>query len=82
VKRALSISTGVELSVERDPSRRYLIPFFGLETGWLFQDTPGSIARTAEPGTSAFRVPSAGTTWALTTPGGTSPRPDREQPRG
>ncbi len=37
VANAFHLSTGVELSFESNPSRRYLLPVFGLAVGALFQ---------------------------------------------
>ncbi|MEO7328742.1 MAG: hypothetical protein ABI193_09205, partial [Minicystis sp.] len=51
VANAFHLSTGVELSFEANPSRRYLLPVFGLEVGAFFQrqvlSTVGEVSPTA-----------------------------------
>lgn len=42
---AVSAALGFDLSIERNPSRSYLIPFFGLEAGGLFRQGAPSIAQ-------------------------------------
>lgn len=51
VANAFHLSTGVELSFESNPARRFLLPVFGLEIGALFQrqvlSTVGEVTPTA-----------------------------------
>lgn len=51
VANAFHLSTGVELSFEPNPARRFLLPVFGLEIGALFQrqvlSTVGEVTPTA-----------------------------------
>jgi hypothetical protein len=42
---AVSAAIGFDLSIERNPTRSYLIPFFGLEAGGLFRQGAPSIAQ-------------------------------------
>lgn len=42
---AVSAALGFDLSIERNPIRSYLIPFFGLEAGGLFRQGAPSIAQ-------------------------------------
>ena len=42
--KAVQLAFGFDLSIERNPQRRMLIPYFGLEGGWLFQTQIGKPA--------------------------------------
>jgi hypothetical protein len=37
LKKGVAVNLGFDLTIERNPSRRFLLPFFGVETGFLFQ---------------------------------------------
>ncbi len=43
VRSAFLPSIGLDLSVERNPQRRFLLPYFGMETGGLFQKDINSL---------------------------------------
>jgi hypothetical protein len=43
VGTAFSPTVGIDLSLERNPSRRYLLPYFGVESGALFQKDLGRV---------------------------------------
>jgi hypothetical protein len=41
LRKAVSANFGFDLSIERNPTRRFLLPFFGVEGGFLFQSEIG-----------------------------------------
>lgn len=43
ITEAFNYSMGLDLSFERNPKRRFLIPFFGLDLGFLYQKEMGHI---------------------------------------
>lgn len=44
VSEALMYTIGLQLSLERNPRRSFLIPFFGLDTGGFYQEEAGNLA--------------------------------------